>query len=465
MTKNTYPPGPKVSRLEGLLLATRRRDPLAFLLKTAREYGDIAHFRVGSRRIFLLSHPDYVRDTTHDYYQSFSKTRRGDGRRSQHFLGEGLIISEGDLHRRQRRLIAPAFHRQQIADSCRVMVARAARRQDGWRNGAQLDIVREMRHLTLEIIGELLFGIEFGEEAEEISRLVAFILTQFAPFGVPFVGLLSRLPLPRVRRVEAARTRLDAILKCIIADHDAAGTDGGNVLSMLLDARDEQGERMSAGQVRDELMTLFLAGHESLSNALVWTWYLVSQHPQVESKLHAELDALGCAPPTFADLPRLRYAEMVFAESMRLYPPAWILARYVAKDYSVGGYVMPAGSVVACSQYVIHRDPRYFNEPERFDPERWTPEAKAARPQFSYFPFGGGPRRCIGEALSWAEGVLLIATIAQRWRLRLVGDRPVETEPVVTLRPKHAMLMTLEQRERASVEEFEAQERALCATA
>jgi cytochrome P450 len=222
---------------------------------------------------------------------------------------------------------------------------------------------------------------------------------------------------------------------------------------------------MSERQVRDELMTLLLAGHESVANALAWTWYLLSQNPQVESKLHAELDALDSAP-AFADLPRLRYAEMVFAESMRLYPPAWILARYVAKDYSIAGYVLPAGSVVACSQYVMHRDPRYYSDPERFDPERWTPEAKAARPQFSYFPFGGGPRRCIGESLAWAEGVLLIAAIARRWRLRHVADRAVETEPVVTLRPKHAMTMTLERRERARVEETDARrERALYATA
>ena len=218
---------------------------------------------------------------------------------------------------------------------------------------------------------------------------------------------------------------------------------------MLLHAQDEEGDGagMTDEQLRDEAMTIFLAGHETTANALTWTWYLLSQNPEAEARLHAELDkVLGGRPPTAEDMPRLVYTEMVLSESMRLYPPAWILGRRALKDYEVGGYRLPAGSLVLLSQYVTHRDPRFYPDPERFEPERWTPEAKAARPQFAYFPFGGGPRRCIGEGFAWAEGVLVLAALAQRWRPRLVPGHPVEMQAAITLRPKHGMLMTLGRR-------------------
>jgi cytochrome P450 len=235
----------------------------------------------------------------------------------------------------------------------------------------------------------------------------------------------------------------------MITERRESGKDRGDLLSMLLLAQDEEGEGggMSDSQLRDEAMTIFLAGHETTSNALSWTWYLLSQNPHAEALLHAELDTvLQGKVPTFEDVPRLPYTEMVLAESMRLYPPAWAVGRLTIEDYSVAGYVIPKGSLVLLSQYVMHRDARFFPDPEIFDPERWLQEAKEARPQFSYFPFGGGPRRCIGEGFAWMEGILLLATLASRWRMRLDPSHPIGLQPVMTLRPKHGIKMTLHPR-------------------
>jgi cytochrome P450 len=276
------------------------------------------------------------------------------------------------------------------------------------------------------------------------------VMNLFNVLLLPFSEYLDKLPLPQTRRFHRARERLDATVYRMIEERRRSSHDRGDLLSMLLLAQDEEGDtgRMTDEQVRDEALTIFLAGHETTANALTWTWYLLSEHKDVETKLHQEIDAvLGLRLPTTDDVPRLRYTEMVLAESMRLYPPAWALGRLARADYEVGGYVVPAGALVLLSQYVAHRDPRYFPDPTRFDPERWTPEARESRPQYSYFPFGGGPRRCIGEGFAWMEGILLIATIAQRFSLRLVPNHPVELRPVITLRPKHGMRMTLSKRQ------------------
>ena len=271
------------------------------------------------------------------------------------------------------------------------------------------------------------------------SSLLSFWLTNVA----------EKLPLSSARRSEKAGKYLEAVISRMIEERRQSGVDNGDLLTMLLLAQQEEsdGGQIDSAQVRDEALTIFLAGYEANATALMWTWYLLSRHPQVEAKLHAELDlALKSRLPTANDLPDLTYTKMIFAEAMRLYPPAWRLVRYAIRDYEVGGYIVPAGSLVVVSQYLTHRDPRYFPDPLRFDPERWTPEAKASRPEWSFFPFGGGSRRCIGESFAWMEGILIIATLAQRWRMRLFSDRPVELAPVQLLRPKHEMLMVLEQR-------------------
>jgi cytochrome P450 len=264
---------------------------------------------------------------------------------------------------------------------------------------------------------------------------------------LPYAEMLQHYPLPGMRRFRRARARLDAIVYRMIQEHRQEDRDRGDLLSMLLAARYDDGSAMSDQQIRDEVMTILLAGYETMANALTWTWYLLSQNPDVEQRFHSEVDSvLQGRSPVFEDAPKLKYTEMVLSESMRLYPPAWAMGRYALGDFALGPYYLPRGTNIFVSQYVTHRDPRYFPDPERFDPERWTPEAKTARPRFSYFPFGGGARQCIGESFAWMEGVLVLTTLAQRWRLRLLPGHPVERQALITLRPKYGMKMTVEAR-------------------
>ncbi len=442
------PPGPRRRFLAGNFIAFRR-DSLGFLESLARRYGDIVYFRMGPQDVFFLNHPDYVRDVLVTHQQDFIKGRAL--QRAKRLLGEGLLTSEGDFHRRQKRLALPAFHRQRVGSYGAVMTDYAARMCDDWRDGATLDISQEMMRLTLAIVGKTLFDADVEAEAQEIGQALTDVMNLFDVMLLPFSELLDKLPLPQTRRFQKARERLDATIYRMIDERRRSGRDHGDLLSMLLLAQDEEESSggMTDEQVRDEAMTIFLAGHETTANALTWTWYLLSQHADVETKLHEEIDAvLGSGLPTTADVPRLPYTEMVLAESMRLYPPAWALGRLSINDYKVDGYVVPSGSLLLLSQYVMHRDPRYYPDPQRFDPQRWTPDAREARPQYSYFPFGGGQRRCIGEGFAWMEAILLVATIARRWRMRLVPGHPVAMKPVMTLRPRHGMRMTLARRDR-----------------
>jgi cytochrome P450 len=364
-------------------------------------------------------------------------------------LGEGLLTSEDSLHRRQRRLAQPAFHRQRIASYASTMVTYAERTASHWQHGETLDISQEMTRLTLAIVGKTLFDADVESEAVEIGKALTTIIELFNMLLLPFSELLERLPLPHVRRFERAKARLDQTIYRLIEERRQSRSDRGDLLSMLLLAQDDEGDGggMSDQQVRDEAMTIFLAGHETTANALTWTWYLLSQNPEAEAQLHAELDrVLGDRSPTFDDVPHLPYTEMVLSEAMRLYPPAWAIGRLAIQEHPIGDYVIPKGSLVLLSQYVTHRDPRFFPNPERFDPTRWTPEAKASRPQYAYFPFGGGPRRCIGEGFAWMEGVLVIAALARQWRMRLAPGAKIAIQPVITLRPKSGVQMIVDGR-------------------
>lgn len=440
------PPGPKRGLPWSHLLALRR-NPLAFLSQLSRDYGDIAHFKIGPQHVFLLNSPEFIKEVLVTESHKFAKGRGL--QLAKRLLGEGLLTSEGEFHRRQRRLAQPAFHRQRIVSYGKEMVEYAARAGTRWQDGTVLDIAPEMSRLTLSIVGKTLFDADVDSEAQEIGEALTETIRVWRMSTLPFGELLEKLPLPSTRRFRAARARLDATIYRMIEEHRSAGTDRGDLLSMLLMARDAEGDGsgMTDEQLRDEAMTIFLAGHETTSNALTWTWYLLSQHPEVEASLHAELKAtLSGRQPTVEDLPRLTYTEMVLAESMRLYPPAWIIGRRALKDCEVSSYLIPAGSLVLMSQYVMHRDPRYYPNPNRFDPLRWTTEAKTTRPKFSYFPFGGGPRVCLGESFAWMEGVLVIATLAQYWRMELVPGHPIEPQPLITLRPKFGMRMLLQRR-------------------
>ena len=446
MTLPASLPGPR-RRYPGEFTVALARDPIGFLTRLAREHGDVAHFSMGSQRMVFVAAPELIREVLVTRQRSFHKGRGLE--RAKRLLGEGLLTSEGDFHLRQRRLAQPAFHRERVAGYGDAMVRDAMRARDRWRAGETIDASHEMSRLTLAVVGKTLFGADVEEEAPEIGEALTAALGSFGFAVLPLGGLLQRVPfLPPVRRFNRARARLDATIYRIIAEHRAAGRDRGDLLSMLLAAQDDEGAGggMTDLQLRDEAMTIFLAGHETTANALAWSWYLLSQHPEAEARLHAELDAaVGARPPTAADLPRLPYARMVLAESMRLYPPAWVIGRRALAPYAVRGTTLPARTVVLVSQYVVHRDPRWWPEPDRFRPERWA-EDPGDRPKFAYFPFGAGTRVCIGEQFAWMEGTLLLATIAQRWRLRLVPGHPVTPQPIVTLRPKFGMKMTVEGR-------------------
>jgi len=397
--------------------------------------------------MFLANHPDYIREVLVTQNSNYVKGRAL--QRAKRLLGQGLLTSEGDLHRRQRLLVQPAFHLQRIASYGQVMVEHAARASSRWKNGDTFDMGHEMTRLTLGIVAKTLFDAEVESEADEIGEAMTCIMEMFNLLMYPFAELIEKLPLPQVRRYERMRARLDATIYRIIDERRRSGEDRGDLLSILLLAQDEEDGRggMSDTQVRDEALTLFLAGHETTANTLTWTWYLLSQHPEVEQKLHKELDGiLQGRLPAFEDVPRLAYTEMVVSESIRLYPPAWAIGRRSLVDQKIGNYAVPADAIVLLSPFVTHRDARFFPDPTRFDPERWTPEAKDSRSQYCYFPFGGGPRRCIGEGFAWAEAILVLATLASQWRARLVAGQRIEPKALITLRPKHEIRMTVVQR-------------------
>jgi cytochrome P450 len=440
------PPGPRPI-FPAINFIKLRRNPIRFLSGIHEQYGDVAYFKLGPQPVFLLNNPDHIRDVLITHNKQFMK---GEGlQRAKRLLGEGLLTSEGEFHLRQRRLAQPAFHRQRIAAYGMTMVEYSDRLSNRWQPGQELDISREMMRLTLAIAGKTLFDADVETEADEIGDALSQAMAMFNYLTLPFSQLLEKLPIPAMRRFKAARQRLDETIYRMIRERRESGEDRGDLLSMLIQARDTEGDGtgMTDEQLRDEAMTIFLAGHETTANALTWTWFLLSQNPEVEAKFHAEVDTvLAGRTATAEDYPRLRYTEMVFAEAMRMYPPAWIIGRRALNDYRIGDYHVPARSIVLMSQYLMHHNAKFFPEPDRFDPERWTPEAREARPQFSYFPFGGGPRLCIGESFAWMEGVLVMATLAQKWRMRLAPNHPIVLEPIVTLRSKHGMKMTVEQR-------------------
>jgi cytochrome P450 len=438
------PPGPKLGLL-GSLIYRPGRDPLAFFTNLARTYGDIAAYHMGGEQVFFVNDPQIIKDILVTNARNFMKGRGL--QRTKRLLGEGLLTSEGAVHLRQRRLMQPAFHRDRIAGYGKVMVEYADRMRRGWTAGATIDAAQEMNRLTLSVVGKTLFDADVASQAKEVGEALTGVLESFWTMMLPFADVIERLPLPQMRRARRSRATLDAMIYAMIAERRASGRDHGDLLSMLLNAQDEDdGGVMTDRQVRDEAMTIFLAGHETTANALTWTWYLLSGAPDVEAKLHEEIGrVLQGRLPAMEDLRALPYTERVVTEAMRLFPPAWIIGRRAMADVPLGtSYVAPAGSICVMSQWVMHRDARYYTDPERFDPDRWTPEFRAALPKFAYFPFGGGPRQCIGESFAWMELILIVSTIAQRWRLRLVPGHPVEPQPLVTLRAKYGMKMSLE---------------------
>lgn len=441
------PPGPPRSYPFANWIALRR-DPLGFLTGVARNYGDVARFRLGPVFLHVVNDPELIRTVLVTRAEAFHKGRGLE--RAKRLLGEGLLTSEDAFHLRQRRLMQPAFRHQRISGYATVMADYAERATGRWEPGETRDVHREMMRLTLAIVGKTLFDADVEEEAAEIGAALTESLELFNRlFTLPFGELLEKLPIPANRRFARARNRLDTTIARLIAERRRDPGERADLLTLLLLAQDTEGDGggMNDAQLRDEAMTIFLAGHETTANALTWTWYLLSQNPDVEKRFHEEVDSvLGARLPGASDVPRLPYTRMVLAESMRLYPPAWIIGRRAIVDQELGGWRIPSGSIVTASQWITHRDPRFFPDPERFDPSRFTPEAEAARPKFAYFPFGGGPRVCIGEGFAWMEGILLLATIGRRWRMLLAPGYSVALSPSITLRPRHGMAMELRPR-------------------
>jgi cytochrome P450 len=402
---------------------------------------------MGPEQAFLVSDPALIKDVLVTNQRQYHKGRALE--RSKPLLGEGLLTSEDPAHVRQRRVLQPAFHRDAVASYGRVMTEYADRARSRWRDGETLDVAQEMMRLTLGIVGKTLFDADIESQARDVGAALTAVLESFWTMMLPFADLLEYLPVPALRRSRAARARLDKMMYGMIAERRQSPLGHGDLLSMLILARDEedQGRGMTDTQVRDEAMTLFLAGHETTANALAWTWHLLSGAPEAEARMHEEVDrVLGGRLPTLADIASLPFVEQVIAESMRLYPPAWMIGRRAISEQPLGGYTLPARALVLLSPYVVQRDARYFAQPDRFTPERWTPEFKASLTPFAYFPFGGGARRCIGESFAWMELVLVASAIAQQWKIRVDPSHPVVPQPVMTLRFKHGLKATVHRR-------------------
>lgn len=436
----SHPPGPR-SRYPGELLSKLAgRDRLAFLSSLPAHYGDVSSFRAGGRRIVLLAHPDDMRDVMVTHQRRFMKGRAL--QRAKRLIGDGLLTSEGDFHLRQRRLVQPAFHKARIAGYAEAMASAAAATRDGWSVGP-VDINAEMMALTMTIVARTLFATEVAQDTERVAGALHDAFSAFNLGFNPLASLLDRLPTPKTRRFNRARATLDDIIYRIIVERRRDGEDRGDLLSMLLASQDTEGDGtgMTDEQLRDELLTLFLAGHETTANALSWTWMLLDQHPQVAHSLHREIDTvLGGRTPNVADVPHLPYTRAVIAESMRLYPPAYITGRMSLEAHSVRDWSFPTGTIFIMPQWIAHRDERWWPEANAFRPSRWFEPDD--RPRFAYFPFGGGTRICIGEQFAWMEAVILLATLASRWEVKLKTPLPIP-EPIVTLRPKGGMQATL----------------------
>jgi cytochrome P450 len=424
-----------------------RGDSIGFLTKCAREFGDIVFFRFLGVPACFVNRPDYIESVLVTQNNNFVKSK--DYRAMRRVLGNGLLLSAGEFWRRQRKLIQPAFHQERIATYADIMTGYTQRMLASWSDGQTLDIHEAMMHLTLGIVAKTLFDADVSREAEEVDVALSILMGKFLRQAGLALLLPAWVPLPTSHILQHAVGRLDKVIYGIIEQRRASGQMSGDLLSVFLQLQDDEGVGMTDRQLHDEIMTLFLAGHETTANVLSWTWFLLGQYPEVEEKLVEELGrVLGGRVPTPADLPQLVYTDSLLHESMRLYPPVWVIGRRALAPFRLGEYELPADTNVLISQLIMHKDARYFPEPERFDPDRWNandPRA-ASLPRFAYFPFGGGPRVCIGAGFGMMEAALLLATIAQQFRIQIAPGQKVKMQPTVTLRPRNGIPVTLKRR-------------------
>jgi cytochrome P450 len=423
-----------------------RKDMLGFFTRTAREQGDVVMMQLGTRRPFLISHPDFVEQVLVTENRKFGKSYVFELLRAM--LGNGLLNSEGDFWLRQRRLMQPAFSRASVNNYAGIIVSQSEKSLGQWIDGQSCDLHHEMTRLTLGIVGRTLMDVDLTEVSKEIAEPLDEAMRDFSRRFESAFNVPQWVPTPRNRRRVRNVAKLDTVVHRIIRQRRESGGDRGDLLSKLIQLRDEVDQTgMTDRQLRDEVMTLFLAGHETTANALSWTWFLLAQHPEVEKRLLAELkEVVGDRMPEAADVPKLTYTEAVLKESLRLYPPAYAFSRRVLTDVTIGGYQIPAGRAVIMSQWVVHRDPRWWDEPLKFRPERWLNGDQSKRPDYAYFPFGGGPRVCIGNTFAMLEATLVVAAIAPRIRLELVAPEKVKPWPSVTLRPAGGIPAVLHRR-------------------
>ncbi len=424
-------------------------DPLAVFTEWSRQYGDLFTYRAFYFRVFFANHPDVIESVLVTKANCFVKGRGLQANRK--LFGSGLLTSEGSLWRRQRRLCQPSFHRARVESYAPFMTSYAEKMLESWCEGEVRDLHEEMRELTLAIVTKALFGVEIGDKRREVARALMPVM-DFNASGRILVPFALLLPTPSNIRYRLAVLRLERVVHRIVEERLATGGDNNDLLSSLLAARDENGAGMSRRQLRDEVMTLLLAGHETTALALCWTFYLLARHPEAERKLVEEIrTVVGERTPQVSDLPRLVYAERVLKESLRLYPPAYAMARQAVRECELAGFRVPKGTSVVVSPWVTQRDPRFFPRPEEFNPERWTEEFAHRLPRFAYFPFGGGPRVCIGAGFATTEAILLLTTILQRFHLELLPGQQIIPSPSITLRPKGGVKVRLSRQERAAI--------------
>lgn len=431
--KQPLPPGPRgLAALRQFRRASR--DTIGTFASWREEFGEATMARVGMRGMVYVASPELVNELLVVRHREFRKSRTL--RRASILLGNGLLLSEGEEHRRHRRLVQPAFHRERIAHYADTMVRLALATSERWQAGAVVDAHAEMMRLTLGVAAETLFSANVESEADEIGAALTSALNGFSRLKSRWGPLLDALPLPSSLRMRAARERLNATIRRIIAERRASPAHPDDLLSLLLDARDaDADDALTDVQVRDEVLTLFLAGHETTANALAWSWMLLAEHPSAASRLREEVaGAIGARTPAASDLASLPFTRAVIAEAMRLYPPAWIIGRQAITDTALGPWRIPTGTIVFASQWLMHRDARFFPDPERFTPERWLAD-QPDNARGAYFPFGAGVRKCIGESFAWTEAILVLAALAPRWTMTRVDEAPIPILPQITLRP------------------------------
>ena len=440
---NKKPPGPRgLSLLSSLVEYTYT--PLEFLLKSARKYGDVVSLSIGSVGIYFFNHPNLIEEVLIQHNQNCIKDISY--RVLKGVFGDGLLLSDGEMWKRHRRLMQPAFSSDRIAGYASTIVADTAQMLTTWQTGEIRDIHRDMSQLTIKLIAQTMFGVDVTETALEIGAALDTIMLQYVHQAEMWFLLPVWLPTPRNWKAHHATKRLNEIVHTIIDRRRQAPRD--DLLSRMLRVKDEDGNQLSDRELRDEVMTLLLAGHETTANALTWTLILLAQNPSTEAKLVAEVcSVLEERLPTINDLPKLHYTEMVLKESMRLYPPAWILGRELTRDCTIGDYRLTRGTTIYLSQWVMHRDPRFFDNPEQFLPERWADNLEQHLPRCAYFPFGAGPRVCIGKAFAMMETILILAMVAQKFRLTLIPNHSIELLPSIALRPKQGVTMSIAQQE------------------